>query len=265
MRGQNKCEFPVGVFIDNVSVSRGGVPILESINASVPRGEVTGLIGPNGSGKTTLLLAILNQISYSGRISFGSQDVSCKPRIGYVPQRFQFDRGMPITVLDFMTMGNQSIPLWFGTTSRRRKMAEKMLAVVQAQHLKDRRLGALSGGELQRVLLALALLQEPELLILDEPVAGMDIVGEQLFCDIIEQLRKERGFTQLMVSHNLSVVLGHASHAILLNRRVICEGNPHEVLKPEMLLATYGMHLEFGEWASTPLPPCPHCTTEKKT
>jgi zinc transport system ATP-binding protein len=255
---KDKPLIPAAITLDRVNVNRNGTSILKSITAIVPRGGVTGLIGPNGSGKTTLLMAILGQIGYTGRIEFGF-DGNRRPRVGYVPQRFQFDRGMPISVLDFMTLGRQRMPLWFGVHAPYRQKSIDMLAVVKAEHLLKRRLGVLSGGELQRVLLALALQEDPELLILDEPVAGVDVVGEQLFCELLEQLRKQHGFTQIMVSHNLSVVLAHATHAILINRRMICQGNPREVLKPEMLMATYGMHMELPEFSSSH-EYCPHCT-----
>jgi zinc transport system ATP-binding protein len=255
---KNKPLIPVAITLDRVTVNRNGTSILNSVTATVPKGGVTGLIGPNGSGKTTLLMAILGQIGFSGKILFHF-DGERRPRVGYVPQRFQFDRGMPMSVLDFMTLDCQRMPLWFGVSSRHRKKVMEMLAIVKAEQLVKRRLGVLSGGELQRVLLALALREDPELLILDEPVAGVDVVGEQLFCELLEQLRKDRGFTQLMVSHNLSVVLAHATHAILLNRRIICQGNPREVLKPEMLMATYGMHMELPEFSSAH-EYCPHCT-----
>ena len=255
---KNRSLIPAAISLDKISITRSGTPILTSVTAVVPKGGVTGLIGPNGSGKTTLLMAILGQIGFSGKILFNF-DGDRRPRVGYVPQRFQFDRGMPLSVLDFMTLGRQRMPLWFGVRPRHRNHALEMLRIVKADHLLKRRLGVLSGGELQRVLLALALQEDPELLILDEPVAGVDVVGEQLFCELLEQLRKERGFTQLMVSHNLSVVLAHATHAILLNRRIICQGNPREVLKPEMLMATYGMHMELPEFSSAH-EYCPHCT-----
>ncbi len=254
---KDKTLIAAAISLDRVSVNRNGTSILKSVTAMVPKGGVTGLIGPNGSGKTTLLMAILGQIGFTGRIEFGFE--GRRPRIGYVPQRFQFDRGMPISVLDFMTLGRQRIPLWFGVRSQHRQKAIGMLSVVKAAHLVKRRLGVLSGGELQRVLLALALQEDPELLILDEPVAGVDVVGEQLFCELLEQLRMEHGFTQLMVSHNMSVVLAHATHAILLNRRVICQGNPKEVLNPQTLMAIYGMHLDLPKFPSTH-ENCPHCT-----
>ncbi|MEW6521803.1 MAG: metal ABC transporter ATP-binding protein, partial [Thermodesulfobacteriota bacterium] len=158
-----------------MTVAARGVPILERVNASVPRGSWTNIVGPNGAGKTTLILALLGMLPYSGKIRFGNG--GGRPRIGYVPQRFAFDRGMPITVMEFMLMGRQRLPFWFGCRGGRGP-ARELLAAVHADKLESRLLGALSGGEMQRVLLALALQEEPDLLVLDEPTAGVDFQGE---------------------------------------------------------------------------------------
>lgn len=231
------------VTFDKVTVSMGGVTILEDVNAHVPNGASTAVVGPNGAGKTTLLLALLGEIPYKGHIRISSGKGVGHARIGYVPQRLAFDRGMPLTVTEFLVMGIQRAPLWFGIRSGYRNRAWAMLASVRAEHLKGRFLGALSGGEIQRVLLALALEQEPDLLVLDEPASGVDLQGEQVFCELLEALRKERGFTQLMVSHDLATVTHHAGHVICLNRRVAAEGPPQEVLTPQTLMAVYGLHM----------------------
>lgn len=217
-----------------------GITILERINASVPRGSWTTIVGPNGAGKTSLILALLRMIPYSGKIRV--RDGEGKPRIGYVPQRFAFDRGMPLTVMEFMLMGRQRLPFWFGC-HHEKVGAHELLAAVWGDKLASHRLGALSGGEMQRVLLALALQEEPDLLVLDEPTAGVDFQGEQIFCELLETLRRERGFTQLMVSHDLATVTHHADHVICLNRRVVAEGPPRQVLTGETLMATFGLHM----------------------
>jgi zinc transport system ATP-binding protein len=222
-----------------VSVAIEGVPILQSVAANVPRGGCSAVVGPNGAGKTTLLLALLGQVAYGGEISITAPP----PRLGYVPQRLPFDRGAPITVMDFMVMGIQRRPLWLGTSRALRRDALDLLAAVHADTLATRRLGALSGGELQRVLLAAALQHQPDLLILDEPAAGIDVRGEHLLCELLERLRRERGFTQLMVSHDLATVNHHATHVILLNREVIAEGPPREVFTPHHLTAAFGLHM----------------------
>jgi zinc transport system ATP-binding protein len=233
-------ENPPAIEFDNVSVTLGGVRILESVSASVPGGSATAIIGPNGAGKTTLLLAMLGQIPHRGRIVFGPGNG--RPRLGYVPQRLDFDRGMPITVLDAMSLW-QRRPLLLGRCRRARESAKAMLARVGGEHLLNRRLGALSGGELQRVMLALAVSQQPDILILDEPSAGVDIAGGNLLCELLESLRTERGFTQIMVTHDLSVVTAHATHVICLNRRVTGQGPTQQTLSSAVLGETFGVHL----------------------
>lgn len=228
---------------DQVTVNLGGNTILDSVTAKVPHGSCTAIVGPNGAGKTTLLLALLGQIPHKGTIDQPCKQAGCAAKIGYVPQRLSFDRGMPITVLEFMTMGKQRMPFWFGVKKKFREEALELLAAVKADNLKNNQLGSLSGGEMQRILLALALGQMPDLLVLDEPAAGVDFQGEYIFCELLETLRKKMGFTQLMVSHDLPTVTHHANHVICLNRKVAAEGPPHDVLTNETLTAIFGMHM----------------------
>ncbi len=235
------------VTFENVSVSLDGVRILDDVCATVPSGGCTAIVGPNGAGKTTLLLALLGEVPYRGAIRVACVPGRHQPRIGYVPQRLEFDRGMPMSVVEFMVMGRQRLPLWFGCRPAHRRRALELLAAVRAAELAERRIGALSGGEMQRVLLALALEQDPDLLVLDEPAAGVDFQGELLFCEVLERLRRERGFTQLMVSHDLATVTHHATYVICLNRRVAAEGPPAQVLTPENLAAVFGLHMGLVE------------------
>lgn len=229
------------VFAD-VSVRRGGLRILEEVRASVPAGGCTVVVGPNGAGKTTLILALIGAVPYQGRINLhGPQGREL--RLGYVPQRLTPDRGMPLTVLELLVMGLQKRPLWLGLRRDLRERAAGLLESVKAGHLARRRVGDLSGGELQRILLALALQQEPDLLVLDEPSAGVDVQGEHLFCELLEDLRRSRGFTQLMVSHDLGMAAHHATHVICLNKRVIAEGSPQETLNSTVLNALFGLHM----------------------
>lgn len=238
------------VRFDGVTVERGGISILDRVSAAAPQGSCTAIIGPNGAGKTTLLLALLGEIHYQGQIHLSGN--GRLPRIGYVPQRLTFDRGMPLTVGEFLAMGFQKKPLWFGVNAGLRRQAVEMLALVKAAHLLDRAIGALSGGELQRVLLALALSQEPDLLVLDEPSAGVDFQGELVFCEVLDELRLSRGFTLLMVSHDLATVTHHATHVICLNRKVAAEGPPRQTLTNENLTAIFGMHMGLVSSRSMP-------------
>jgi zinc transport system ATP-binding protein len=228
--------------IRDLSVRAGGTEILSGIHADIRCGEVTALIGPNGAGKTTLLLAILGLVPYSGRIRFCRAEEHGKgsPRIGYVPQRIDLDRNAPLTVLDFFALSSQRLPVFLGRSRKTRSDAETALRRGKADHLIDRPLGKLSGGELQRVLLALALRGNPDILLLDEPVSGVDVTGEELFCDFLDQMHRESGFSLLLVSHDLSVVARHADRVICLNRSIVCQGATTEVLTPETLSAMYG-------------------------
>jgi len=244
--------FPSAIRFEDVSVRLGGVSVLDGISASVPRGGSSAVVGPNGAGKTTLLLALLGDVPYAGKIRMEAGARGRRLRMGYVPQRLAFDRGLPMTVMDFLTMGGQRRPLWLGTRRRLRGEAMELLEQVRADALADRLLGALSGGELQRVLLALALQQDPELLVLDEPSAGVDVQGGLIFCELLERLRRERGFTQLMVSHDLATVTHHATHVILINRVFVAEGPPRAVLTHDNLSAVFGLHMGLADARSMP-------------
>lgn len=223
------------VRFSDVTVNLGGVAILDRVTASVPRGSVTALIGPNGAGKTMLLMALLGQVSFGGSITVNAQ------RLGYVPQRLDFDRGLPVTVLDFLVMDRQRRPLFFGIGARHRAHAMDALDYVKAAHLAPKRLGSLSGGELQRVLLALALSQEPQILIMDEPAAGVDVAGEGLLCEIFARLHSDSPITQIIVTHDLSMVSAHATDVICLKKNVKAAG-PLSVLTNDIIAATFGLH-----------------------
>jgi zinc transport system ATP-binding protein len=242
-----------------VSVARGRVNALSGVTAHVPRGACTAVVGPNGAGKTTLLLALLGELAYRGRIALGPRPDGKPARIGYVPQSLRFDRGMPISVTEFLCMGLQRRPLWLGVARGPRNAALALLAAVKAGHLADRGMGALSGGEAQRVLLALALARRPDLLVLDEPAAGVDPHGEMLFCELLEALRRESGFTQLMVTHDLGMVTHHADHVICLNRTVIAEGAPRDVLTGNTLVRLFGMHMGLLDAGLMPGSHCAAC------
>jgi len=228
--------------IRNLTVRAGGTEILSGIDADIRCGEVTALVGPNGAGKTTLLSAILGQIPYSGTIRFcrAEEHGHGTPRIGYVPQRLDFDRTTPMTVLDFLSLSIQRYPVLFGHSRASRASAVACLERGGAAHLLARPLGKLSGGELQRVLLSLALRDRPDILLLDEPVSGVDLAGEELFCEFLAQIHRESRFSLLWVSHDLSIVTAHADRVICLNRSVVCQGATTETLTPENLSALYG-------------------------
>jgi len=228
--------------IRNVTVRKGGREILSGIDADIRCGEVTALIGPNGAGKTTLLQAILGQVPYTGQIRFcgSSEHGGGAPRIGYVPQHLDFDRDTPLTVLDFFALSAQRRPVFLGVTAAARRSARESLERAGMDHLLEHPLGRLSGGELQRVLFALALRDAPDLLLLDEPVSGVDLAGGEQFCEFLSNVHRNARFSLLLVSHDLSVVTRHADQVICLNRRIVCQGATTEVLTADNLSAMYG-------------------------
>jgi len=241
----NKRDEAEAMVLEGVTVQRGEILVLEDIHSVVARGSITAIIGPNGAGKTTLLRAVLGLIPYRGRIRFPAFAQRGGPLFGYIPQRLEFDRGIPITVLDFLTLSAQRAPIWMGRKSRLAARAEAALARVEAAHLIHRPLGKISGGEQQRVLLAGAILNSPDILVLDEPAAGVDIHGAELFCDLLESLRDEMRLTLVLVVHDLSVVMQHADHVICLNRTVRCQGTTFMCMTPEALRETYGLRSEL--------------------
>lgn len=233
------------IVLEGLTVQRGDILILEGLNAVVFHRSITALIGPNGAGKTTLLRAILGLIPFQGRIRFPAFAQKGGPVFGYIPQRLEFDRGIPITVLDFLTLPGQRAPVWIGRKRGLSEKAKEALARVEAVHLLNRPLGKLSGGEQQRVLLAGAIMHTPDILVLDEPAAGVDIHGAELFCDLLESLRGQMGLTLIIVVHDLSVVMQHADHVICLNRTIRCQGATFKCMTPEALQETYGLRSEL--------------------
>ena len=224
------------VDVNNVSVEIGGARLIENISMRVERGSTVAIIGPNGAGKTTLLRAVLGLIPISsGSITlFGApiaQIGQQRHKIGYVPQRLEYDRYLPLTVKEMLRAFMPRISL---------SRIETALQEVGVHSLLHRPIGKLSGGQLQRVVIALNLLREPEILFLDEPATGVDIEGESRFYDIIERLRREHHLTVVLVSHDLSVVTRYASQVLCMNRRLLCFGPPTEALDAEMIRLVYG-------------------------
>jgi zinc transport system ATP-binding protein len=230
------------VTIHDLHVRLGGNQILRGVNAELTRSRITALIGLNGSGKTTLLRALLHEIPYSGRIQFhcGHDHTQHRPEhVGYVPQRLRIDANLPFTVRDLLALGLQRRPLFLGVKKRTVQLIKELLHRVWALDLLDKLVEKLSGGELQRVLLALALNPQPELLLLDEPAAGIDFQRQEEFYDLIVDLNRKTGVTIVLVSHELSVVSKHAHHVLCLtDGRIECQGPPEEI--DQMLARTYG-------------------------
>lgn len=222
----------------DVEVVLGGRAILQGVSLELESGETVALIGPNGAGKTTLLRVLLGLLPYQGRV-----EVLGKPperltraerqQIGYVPQALQFDRATPLLTREL---------LWalLGERAQTRAQLHTILDAVDATHLLDKPVRTLSGGELQRVVIAAALAQQPKLLLLDEPATGIDVGVRLQFYELIERLRTEQAMGVLIVSHDLSVVSRYATRVVCIHHRLICTGSPEEILQMPILEELYG-------------------------
>jgi zinc transport system ATP-binding protein len=231
--------------IDNLGVAVNGQIILHNVNLHLHCGELTILIGPNGGGKTTLLRAMIGEISHSGTISYHGVGKASTHRLtfGYVPQRFISDIGNTISVGDLFQITLSWKPAWLLHDKPCRKQALEGLEQMNAAHLIDRKLSVLSGGELQRVLVALAITPVPDILLLDEPVSGVDFAGLHLFYNAISELRQRYDLSIITVSHDFSLSSRFADRMVLLNKTIRCEGTPSEVLNHEQTRLFMG----FGE------------------
>lgn len=230
--------------INNLNVRFGDDVILDNVYLHVNCGEVLAVVGPNGAGKTTLLRTILGEIPYQGIIKFRiSGHESVKPRIGYVPQRLQFDIGLPLSVADLVVSAISRHPVWLRVNKKLLEKAKDILSLFSVGHLLKRRIGDLSGGELQRVLLAIAMTPDPELLLLDEAGSGVDVKGLSLFYQIVNDLRNKHHIAVILVTHDITGISNYADRMILLNRSVIAEGQPKEVLSNEKLKKAFGPSL----------------------
>lgn len=235
----------------NISVTSGEDTLLDNVNLTFHCGELTALIGKNGAGKTTLLKTLLGERHYKGSISFTDHHgtVLPVPKIGYVPQHLDFDKSMPVSVADFIAAAKGGNAVWFGKNKKMKESIHKMLDDMECGYLADRRLGALSGGELQRVLLALATDPVPDLLVLDEPVSGVDMAGLDLFYKCIMELRDKQHMAVLLVSHDLGLIRKYADKVVLLDKTVVAEGDADEVFKTAAFKDAFGFSSEeVAEW-----------------
>lgn len=211
--------------VKDLGVNYGAQPIIEKINFELDEGDIALIVGPNGAGKTTLLRAIAELAPHSGSVAW-----SRTVKIGFVPQKLDFERSLPLTVRELF-----EIVLGL----RARVKIVEALGFSKAEHLLDQRLGQLSGGELQRVLIAFVLAEEPDVLLFDEPLSGIDIGGEETIYQHLVHTVREKKITVLMVSHDLSVVFRLASKVICLNKTVRCVGAPRDI-RDEALQDLYG-------------------------
>ena len=217
--------------IQNLDVKIGNQTILKDVNLHAHCGEMIALIGPNGAGKSTLLKAILGQQEYSGIISFSVPGQrNRKLKIGYVPQSPNFDPGDPVSVADLFACCMSKRPAFLGLSKAMRKKVLECLERVHGEELIDKRVGTLSGGELQRVLLALALEPLPNILILDEPLSGVDVEGMEVLMDMLDEIRQVYDLSILMTTHDFHMLNTYADQVVLVDHGIVYQGTPTEVL-----------------------------------
>ncbi len=219
--------------VHDVSVKYGEHAILDRVSFTVERGEIVAVIGPNGSGKTTLARAILGLTPAAGEVIWED-----RPTMGYVPQNVDFDRSFPLTVEELLLLRRPGHPFWRHDAAAHEAIVHA-LRDVGAAKLVEKPIGLLSGGELQRVLIANALVANPSFLVLDEPSSGIDIEGEETIYGLIHRLAEQRRITVLLVSHDLDIVSRYATKVVCVNRKLICEGTPSKMLTPQILAKAY--------------------------
>jgi zinc transport system ATP-binding protein len=214
--------------VKNLVVRFGEQEIIRNISFVLPEKTITALIGPNGAGKSVLLKTILGLYPYEGEIKiFGENHLKMLHLVGYVPQSYNFDSVLPLTVYEFLKISNPQGEI------------NKVLKEIDIENIKDKNLSRLSGGQLQRVLFARAILSQPKILLLDEPVSETDIVGQKEFYTIIKHLNKEHGTTILITSHEITIVHTFAQRVLCLNRSLVCDGPVTELFKEEILKKLY--------------------------
>lgn len=222
-------------------------PILQDVTFVLENKSLNFLMGPNGSGKSTLLKLILGLLPQQdhGQIKFYTHQGEAVSRtqlqVGYVPQRFEFDASLPVTVQEFLELSLSNCPIH---QHRQFDHIQTTLTQVKADHLLDKKLGDLSGGQLQRVVLSRALLHQPQLLILDEPETGIDSQGEKFFYQLLQRLTQEKNITVLIASHQMEIVSEYADQVLCLNQTLVCRGNSSLALQDETYQKLYGAHMQ---------------------
>ncbi len=220
--------------LKNVSVKIKNEEVLQNVSFTAEKGETIAIIGPNGAGKTTLLKSLLGFLPYQGAIKFEG-----KPVVGYVPQRIDIDRDLPLTVQEFLDL----VPTFF---KKPRNTPKQVLGFVNlSETFLLRSISTLSTGEFQRILIAFALMNQPDVLLFDEPTASIDIAGQETIYELLHRLQDVQHFALILISHDLTMVYRYADKVLCLNRTQICFGVPREVLTPEELQKIYGETLFY--------------------
>ncbi len=226
----NPCGFHC-IKVNHLGVSFGDQVVLSDVNLHIHCGSLNAVIGKNGAGKSTLVRAMLNNIGHTGSIEFRDTKNGRmkKLKIGYVPQSVNIEKNTPVSVYDLLAGFESRYPVFL---PKSRKVYERMkssLRIFEAEDLIDKQVCNLSGGQLQRVLLSLAIMDEPNLLLLDEPVSGIDKNGMELFFQTMDYLKKHYDLAIILISHDLDYVAKYADHVVLLDQTVVKQGTVREV------------------------------------
>jgi zinc transport system ATP-binding protein len=225
--------------VENLSVTLDGAPVLQGVSFTLKQGEALAVIGPNGAGKTVLFRALLGLLPRSGTVRW-------RPgvKIGYVPQKFSVDRSAPITAMEFFLL--QSPSFWRPSKEFVNHLDHELNLMGLKRTVLRKNLAEMSGGETQRLLIAWAMLQHPDVLMLDEPTAGVDAGFEENVYAVLSRVQVERGTALMLISHDLSVVYQRAQRVLCLNRTILCQGPPVEALNPAALSSLYGESGYYG-------------------
>lgn len=218
-----------------MGVAIGGQTILEDVNLHIHCGTLTAIIGKNGAGKSTLIRAILGDVAHGGSIEFKDCENGHmqKLRIGYVPQNLNIEKSTPVSVYDMIASYQSNYPVFLHKSKKLYAEIKESLKMFEADYLIDKQVCNLSGGELQRVLLSMAVMDEPNLLLLDEPVSGIDRNGMELFYKNIVYLKENFDLAVILVSHDLDYVKKYADKVVLLDSKVLAQGSAKEVYASE--------------------------------
>ena len=213
-----------------LSVELEGEKVINNLSFEVKKGDTLTILGPNGAGKTVLLKTLLGLLPYKGEMEWKKNI-----RIGYVPQRLPFIKDIPLSVKDFLKLKKSS----------EKEIEEILNSVGLKEALLDKKMGDLSSGQFQRILIAWSLIENPLVLLFDEPTTGIDIEGEETVYRLLARLKRDRELTILLVTHDLSVVYTFSNYVVCLNKQPICYGFPQEVLTPENLKRLYGEEVKY--------------------
>lgn len=228
--------------ISHLTVRSAGAVILDDVSLHLHCGEITAIVGRNGAGKTTFIKALLGAVPREGTVTYEGENKkpTDKPRFGYVPQRLSIDSDAPVSVEDLARACVSRRPVWLPPRRKDRERVERILSVTGAQGLVGKKAGELSGGEIQRVMLALALDPPPDILLLDEPISGVDRAGVKMFYELVSRLRRDYDMTIILTSHDLDLVARHADRVVLIDRGIAAQGTPREVYDSIPFVETFG-------------------------